>query len=43
MDIESQLKSAKLRLLKKDEKVTLNIGSEQWLKVSSILYYKICL
>ena len=32
-DLERELKAAKQRLLKKDEKVTLNIGSEQWIKV----------
>ena len=37
-DLEKELKAAKHRLLKKDEKVVLNIGSEQWLKVNFLQF-----
>ena len=39
-DLEKELKAAKQRLLKKDEKAILNIGSEQWLKVNNCLILK---
>ena len=42
-DLEKELKAAKQRLLKKDEKAVLNIGSEQWLKVDNCLILKIFL